>query len=536
MNIFADDNTNHEHRVQQIRIFIRGKEQYLLALLLFVTACTAGIVLHHFDKYSFYYFGDAASHIIKAREFTDFQPHEIPIIGTVWLPLPHLLLLPFASVDALFFSGIAGAFVGIPCLVGTGVLLFLLLRNITGSASIAFLMASLYGLNPNVVYMSLTPMDEPSLIFLVTFAGYALYRWLTTDSALWLFVCSIAVMLATLCRYEAWPLAAFIVLAGTSNALSRRRESRRLEAIRIIAITAVSCAGMMIWFSSHLIVFGNPFEFTHGTYSVLSAVYRESSQHFPFNILTTFGRAILIIFGPVLLLVAAASFIPQTHRRVDRNIILLLLFFILPMLFTITAALAGYVGIDEWWWNWRYVLSFGLFLAVAGGVGLEKIFSRIQTARGRSIVATILLAMPVVQLVIPSIGVAVYKDAAKCIDGTVRDAMAIGEQLPGVYNGGSIGLITNGNYTVRIEISSNLPLKHFRVNHFSSDKKIPDSTLFSDRYLVVQKSESPESELLAPAPPGDRNMLMNNFQLRFENFSFALLERKPVGNDSSTPP
>jgi len=151
---------------------------------------------------------------------------------------------------------------------------------------------------------------------------------------------------------------------------------------------------------------------------------------------------------------------------------------------------------------------------VAGGVGLEKIFNRIPTARGRSIVVTILLAMPVVQLVIPSIGVAVYKDAAKCIDGTVRDAMAIGEHLPGVYNGGSIGLITNGNYTVRIEISSNLPLKHFRIIHFSSDKKIPDSTLFSNRYLVVQKSESPESELLAPAPPGERNMLMNNFQLR----------------------
>ena len=303
-----------------------------------MTACTVGILLHHFDKYSFYYFGDAASHIIKAREFTDSHPHEIPIIGTVWLPLPHFLLLPFASIDALFFSGIAGAFVGIPCLVGTGVLLFLLLRNITGSASIAFLMASLYGLNPNVVYMSLTPMDEPSLIFLVAFAGYALYRWRGDESTLWLFFCAAAVMLATLCRYEAWPLAAFIVLAGTSKAIFLWRESQKREAIRIIAITAVSCAGIIIWFSSHFIVFGNPFEFTHGTYSVLSAVYRESSQHLPFNIVVTFCRAILIIFGPVLLLAAAASFIPQRDKRVDRNTILLLVFFILPVLFTVSCS------------------------------------------------------------------------------------------------------------------------------------------------------------------------------------------------------
>jgi hypothetical protein len=527
MNIFADDNTNHEHWVQRIRIFTRGKEQYLLALLLFIAACTAGIVLHHFDKYAFYYFGDAAAHIIKAREFTDSQPHEIPIIGTVWLPLPHLLLLPFASVDALFFSGIAGSFVGIPCLVGTGVLLFLLLRNITGSASIAFLMASLYGLNPNVVYMSLTPMDEPSLIFLVTFAGYALYRWLTNESALWLFLCAVAVMLATLSRYEAWPLAALVVFAGTSKAISRWRESQRREAFRIIAITAVSFAGMALWFLWHAIVFGNPFKFTEGTYSVLSAAYRESSQHLPVNIVVTFCRAILIIFGPVLLLVAAAGFIPRRNRRADRNTILLLVFFILPMLFTLSVALAGYVGIDEWWWNWRYVLTFGLFLAVAGGVGLSKIFPIIPTGWAHGIVAAILLAMPVVQLVIPSIGVAVFKDAAKCIDATVRDAMAIGEQLPAVYNGGSIGLITNGNYTVRIQISSSLPLKHFRIIHFSADQKIPDSTLLSEHYLVVQKNETPESKLLAPALPGERNMLMDNFQLRFENTSFALLEGKP---------
>ena len=533
MNMIADDDAN---LMAWIRTRVRGNEQYLLALLLFVTACTAGFMLHHFDKYALYYFGDAASHIIKAREFTDSQPHEIPIIGTVWLPVPHFLLLPFASVDALFFSGIAGAFVGIPCLVGTGVLLFLLLRDITGSPSIAFLMASLYGLNPNVVYISLTPMDEPSLILFIIFAGYAFYRWKTEDSATWFVLGAVAVMLATLCRYEAWPLAAFVVLAGTSDALSRNREARKPNGLRTIAISVVSCTGIMLWFSSHLIAFGSPIAFTHGTYSVLSAVYRESSQHLPTSIMINFGRAILSIFGPVSLLLAAVSFIPQKGRNVDRHVFFLFVFFVLPLLFTVTAALAGYVGIDEWWWNWRYVLTFGLFLAVAGGIGLAKIFGRIRTAWGRGIVVTVLLAMPVLQFADSSIGIAVYKDAAKCIDGTVRDAMAIGERLPGVFHGGSIGLITNGIYTVRIQIASGLPLKTFRIVHFSSDKKIEDSTLFSERYLVVQKSEKPGSALLAPGLPGKPDMVMDNFHLRFENTSFALLERKFVAGDSSSSP
>ncbi len=526
MNTFAANNTTLERLKHRIKILARGKEEYLLALLLSIAACTAGIVLHHFDKYAFYYFGDAAAHIIKAREFTDSQPHEIPIIGTVWLPLPHLLLLPFASIDSLFYSGIAGSFVGIPCLVGTGVLLFLLVRSITGSAPAAFLMASLYGLNPNVVYISLTPMDEPSLIFLITLGGYALYRWLLNESVLWLFLCAVAVMLATLCRYEAWPLAAFVSCVGISKAFSRQRESQKRESIRIIAVTAISLAGIALWFLSHLIVFGNPFEFTRGTYSVLSTAYRESSQHLPFNIAITFCRAILIIFGPVLLIVAAAAFIPLRHMKADRKTMLLLVFFILPTFFTLTAALTGYVGIDEWWWNWRYVLTFGLFLAVAGGAGLIKIFSIMPVAVGRSVVVACLLAVPLVQLTIPSIGVAVFKDAAKCVDSTVRDAMAIGEHLPAAYSGGSIGLITNGNYTVRIQISSTLPLKQFRIIHFSAGQKIQDSMLFSEHYLVIQKNEAPESKLLAPVSPGERNMLMDNFQLRFDNTSFALLERK----------
>jgi Dolichyl-phosphate-mannose-protein mannosyltransferase len=536
ISTFAGDNTNQKRPEHRMKRFISGKEEYLLALLLFVTACTAGILLHRFDKYAFYYFGDAASHIIKAREFTDSHPHEIPIIGTVWLPLPHFLLLPFASIDSLFFSGIAGAFVGIPCLVGTGVFLFLLVKKITGSAPVAFLMASLYGLNPNVVYMSLTPMDEPSLIFFITVAGYALYRWLSDESRTWFFLCAVAVMLATLCRYEAWPLAALVVFVGMSKAASRWRGGQKPEAIRIAAISALSCAGLVLWFSWHFIVFGNPFEFARGTYSVLSTVYRESSQRLPVNIVKTFSRAILIIFGPVLLLAAGAALISHRQKRVDRKVLLLLLFFILPMLFTLTAAIKGYVGIDEWWWNWRYVLTFGLFLTVAGGAGLLEIFGRTSNVGQRSVVIAGLLAMPLIQLAMPSVGVAVYKDAAKCIDATVRDAMFAGEHLPVVYKSGSIGLITNGAYTVRIQISSSLPLKNFRIIHFSAGQKIEDSTLFHEHYLVVQKNEAPESELINPSTYGERSLLTNNFEVRFENASFALLERKTTTDELTTPP
>ena len=161
-------------------------EWYSLAIFLVLVLCAAGIVLYRIDSHAFLYFGDAASRLVKSREFIDSQHPGLSNIGTVWLPLPQLLLIPFASINALFYSGIAGAVVGIPYLVGTGLLLFGIIRRMTHSRPIAFLGACLFVLNPNVVYMAFTPMSETSLFFFVTLGGYALLRWLETDSVKWL--------------------------------------------------------------------------------------------------------------------------------------------------------------------------------------------------------------------------------------------------------------------------------------------------------------------------------------------------------------
>ena len=179
---------------------------YSLAFFLAIVLCAAGIVMYRIDSQAFLYFGDAVSRLVKSREFIDSRHPGISNIGTVWLPLPQLLLIPFVSINGLFYSGIAGAVVGIPYLVGTGLLLFAIIRRITHSRPIAFFGACLFVLNPNVVYMALTPMSETSLFFFITLGGYALLRWLETDRMKWLLLCAAAVMMSTLCRYESWIL------------------------------------------------------------------------------------------------------------------------------------------------------------------------------------------------------------------------------------------------------------------------------------------------------------------------------------------
>ena len=389
----------------------RAGEWYSLAFLLVLVMCAAGIVLYRIDSRAFLYFGDAVSRLVKSREFIDSQHPGLGNIGTVWLPLPQLLLIPFALINGLFYSGIAGAMAGIPYLVGTGLLLFAIIRRITRSRPIAFLGACLFVLNPNVVYMALTPMSEVSLFFFITLGGYALLRWLETDAVKWLLLCAVAVMLATLCRYEAWVLAPFVVLVSASKGIGFWKESKRLSAIRIASFTAISFAGIAFWLIWNAAKYGNALEFLHWSASISPSFSRDSLQHRPLANLVTFGRRVRSI-------------------------------------------------------------SVRLFV-IAG-----------------------LLAMSLIQLTVPEVGVATFNDVAKSVLDMTRYSTALGERLHEVDDENSIALLTGYGQADRIMISSGLPLKRFHIICYPDKRDSLEPLSASDRYVVVESDLSPKSREL----------------------------------------
>src|SRR6202050_5779479 len=65
----------------------------------------------------FYYFrhsdlllyGDAVAHINIARRVFDSQTPGLLELGTVWLPLPHLLMIPFIYSNAIWQNGSGGS-------------------------------------------------------------------------------------------------------------------------------------------------------------------------------------------------------------------------------------------------------------------------------------------------------------------------------------------------------------------------------------------------------------------------------------------
>jgi len=512
--------------MRKMQDFIRDKEAHALALLLFLVASVAGVVLYGIDRHVFLYFGDAASHMVKARQLIDSQRPGLESIGTIWLPLPHFLLVPFVFFDSLFYSGIAGSALGIPCLVGVGVLILLIVRRITGSSSIAFVSACLFGLNPNVIYMALTPMNELTFFFFVTLGGYAFLRWREEEHGRWLFLCAAAVMLASLCRYEAWILAAFVSLVAAGKGISDWKRIGKKGAIHPFLIAALSLTGIVIWLSWNMFEFGNAFEFAPWKYRPGPADVHNPMSYRQEPVFITLTKAVLNIFGPIALLAFVAGVARLKRVATEQRHLPLLVFFSLPALFMFAGILTDSVLIDQWWWNWRFVLTFGLILSVVGAMGLCEFFSRVGSRLARGVAVAALLLMPVVQLTVRSVSVATYEDAMHIFHGPSKDAAAFGEKLGVIHKGGTILLLTGTGLGGRIMLSSGLPLKEFHIIRYPGGQDILGPIRSGDRYVVIGKVPSADSREVVQYWLFRRETFLRYYDILLEDDLYILLQRK----------
>ena len=64
--------------------------------------------LFYFQRGDVLLYGDAVAHINIARRVFDSKTPGLLQLGTVWLPLPHLLMIPFL-VSKMWHRGVGGS-------------------------------------------------------------------------------------------------------------------------------------------------------------------------------------------------------------------------------------------------------------------------------------------------------------------------------------------------------------------------------------------------------------------------------------------
>jgi hypothetical protein len=198
------------------------------------------------------YWGDANAHLSIARRIIDSRTPGYEQIGTVWLPLPHVLMLPLVSVDGLWRSGLAASAVMGVCFVWAGCMLFSAVERLWDSQTAAWTALLLFALNPNVLYLQSIAMTE-ALFFACTMTVlYALVRptwWLA----------GIGLLGATLTRYEGWFLIPGVV------AFFFFREGWRAA----VGVGAVASLGPVYWMGHNAILFSDWLEFYRGRGSAI---------------------------------------------------------------------------------------------------------------------------------------------------------------------------------------------------------------------------------------------------------------------------
>jgi hypothetical protein len=74
-------------------------------------------------------YGDAVAHINIARRVFDSRTPGLKQLGTVWLPLPHLLMIPFLISDWAWQNGLGGSLPSMFAYVAAVMGLFRLVRD-----------------------------------------------------------------------------------------------------------------------------------------------------------------------------------------------------------------------------------------------------------------------------------------------------------------------------------------------------------------------------------------------------------------------
>ena len=154
--------SRHAARALVLQTKMATSGHWIIFALVMVLGFSAALLLYRLDKNSLVYFGDSASHLVGARKLADWgEDPGLARFGTVWLPVPHLLLLPFTLAGSLFSTGFAGVAVSLPSVALTAVLLYKIIKNhLAGPAYLAGAGALLYALNPNILYLGLIRDDR----------------------------------------------------------------------------------------------------------------------------------------------------------------------------------------------------------------------------------------------------------------------------------------------------------------------------------------------------------------------------------------
>jgi hypothetical protein len=385
--------------------------------------------LIYFRRGDILLYGDAVAHIGAARRVIDSVTPGFGQLGTVWLPLPHLLMIPFVAPLSWWRVGLAASVPSMVAYVLATLGIYRLFREIAELTSIsptlaragAWLAAFGFAANPNLVYLQTTVMTESLFLALSIWALVWLARFCagpaSPRSRRALLLCGVLLCAAELTRYDGWFSAAFVVPVAAvvwlrswlSGRRSSNREAHPISMPGFVLFVVIVGLGPLFWFWWNYANTSNPLDFANGPYSARGIEQRvknkidarahpgehdlpAAASYYVHAVQVNFGEK---RWGPTLFWAAVAGTLlaiarAARHRR-NRAMLLWLLLW-LPLPFYTNSIAYGSVPIFtpfRWpfsYYNVRYGLQMLPGIAVFAAALVVFGAERVAHARARALI------------------------------------------------------------------------------------------------------------------------------------------------------
>src|SRR3989344_2856414 len=273
--------TINRKKLQRFNQFL---DRYIIYLMVAVLAfLSIHVWLGFYDNGIGLAYNDARSHLDIGRRVVEGLKPGLAQIGSVWLPLTHLLMVPTIWNDFMWHTGLSGAIQSMLAFVFTGILIYLFLKNIGVGMLGRIVGVIIFVANLNILYLQSTAMTELLLIATMTAGAYELLKWFINEDILTIIRSAFWIMLSTLIRYDGWFLFLFaIMLIGVK--LFRKKGYKVTEGT-ILMFSTLAGFGIVLWVLWNLLIFSDPLYFIFGPYSA----YAQQDQLNAAGVLQTKG-------------------------------------------------------------------------------------------------------------------------------------------------------------------------------------------------------------------------------------------------------
>jgi hypothetical protein len=495
-------------------------------------------------------YGDAESHLNIAKRVVDSLTPGLAQLGGIWLPLPHILLVPFVKIDFLWRTGLAGSIVSGTAFIISSIYLFKLTSLLTKNRFASLFASLVFMANPNVLYLQSTPMTEVLLIAFFVLSTYYFIKFLENDSDILSLILAAAFgFFAAVSRYDGWFLVIVqaVILAmlyfpwkkipKSLKSLKQGFDRTRFEKMqgRLILFSTLAFFGIALWLMWDFVILGDPLYFTHSEYSAKSQqndwlvrgelpAYKNLPLSFAYYFVTSMSNVGVI---PFFLSIAGFIFLLLNKGLRHRGFIGLIL--AVPFIFNV---LTLYVGqsvifiphLTPSHFEWQlFNVRYGVMMAPLAAVALGFLFFK----SGSYAKAVIGLLM-VVQLGLYGIG---YSKVISMEDGVTGLSSAIAK-IPDVqdwineeYDGGLV-LVDDFARTLSI-VRTQIPMRNVvyvgNRPYWEESLEAPEKHA---RWIVMQKNDEVWNNFLLDE--GKEGRLYKYFEKTYTSPDILVFKRNSV--------